>query len=43
MLIKETNEKDLGTLKATVKLGRKELYSFLNEIVESQKISSSHQ
>jgi glutamate-ammonia-ligase adenylyltransferase len=39
ILIKETNEKDLGSLKATVKLGRKEIYKFLNEVVEFLKIA----
>ena len=38
-LIKETNEKDLGSLKATVNLGKKEIYKFLNEIVESIKVA----
>ena len=38
ILIKETNEKDLGSLKATVNLGKKEIYKFLNEVVESVKI-----
>ena len=32
ILIKETNEKDLGSLKATVSLGKKEIYKFLNEV-----------
>jgi glutamine synthetase adenylyltransferase len=39
ILIKETNEKDLGSLKATVILGRKEIYKFLNEVVELLKIA----
>ena len=39
ILIKETNEKDLGSLKATVSLGKKEIYKFLNEVVESVKIA----
>ena len=39
ILIKETNEKDLGSLKATVNLGKKEIYKFLNEVVESVKIA----
>ena len=39
ILIKETKEKDLGSLKATVNLGKKEIYKFLNEVVESVKIA----
>jgi len=39
ILIKETKEKDLGSLKATVNQGKKEIYKFLNEVVESVKIA----
>ncbi|MDC1023424.1 hypothetical protein OAR00_02595, partial [Alphaproteobacteria bacterium] len=39
-LIKETHEKDLGSLKATINLGKKEIHKNLNLVLESmQKIS----
>ena len=42
ILINETNEKDLGTLKAYVNQGKKEIYKFLNDIVESLKIEQPY-
>ncbi|MGA0411299.1 MAG: hypothetical protein ACO3NN_00750 [Candidatus Puniceispirillales bacterium] len=38
LIIKETNEKDLGSLKATIMSGKKELYNCLNDVVESAKV-----
>ena len=37
LIISEANEKDLGSLKATVNLGKREIYNNLNQIVESYK------
>ena len=34
-ILKETNEKDLGSLKATVYLGKKEVHKNLNQLLES--------
>ena len=40
-IIKETNEKDLGSLKATVNLGKKEVHKNLNQILVSIKKGSN--
>ena len=41
LIITETNEKDLGSLKASVNLSKKEIHKNLNQMLESIKNNSN--